>query len=206
MTNQFNLYADEYDKWFEENEIIFQSELNALQEALPFEGTGIEIGIGTGRFANQLKINIGVEPSEKMSSIAKQRGITIINAVAENLPFKKQSFDFALMVTTVCFLTNILQAFSEVHRILKPNGKIILGIIDKNSKLGKMYEKEKSKSKFYNNANFYSTEEITHLLVKVGFINFSYWQTLSAGREKIVEKPKSGFGDGSFVVIKAVKN
>jgi len=206
MTNQFNLRADEYDKWFEENEIIFQSELNALQEALPIEGTGIDIGTGTGRFASPLKINIGVEPSENMSSIAKQRGITIINAVAENLPFKKQSFDFALMVTTVCFLTNILQAFSEVHRILKPNGKIILGIIDKNSKLGKMYEKEKSKSKFYNNANFYSTEEITHLLVKVGFINFSYWQTLSAGREKIVEKPKSGFGDGSFVVIKAVKN
>jgi len=206
MTNQFNLYADEYDKWFEENEIIFQSELNALQEALPFEGTGIEIGIGTGRFANQLKINIGVEPSEKMSSIAKQRGITIVNAVAENLPFKEQSFDFALMVTTVCFLTNILQAFSEVHRILKPNGEIILGIIDKNSKIGKIYEKEKSKSKFYNNANFYSTEEISHLLVEAGFINFSYWQTLSAGRKNVVEKPKSGFGDGGFVVIKAVKN
>jgi len=52
------------------------------------------------------------------------------------------------MVTTVCFLSDIPKAFSEVHRILKPEGETIIGIIDKNSVLGKKYEMEKSESKF----------------------------------------------------------
>jgi len=206
MINPFDLSAVEYDNWYEKNEIIYQSEIEALQKAIPHEGKGIEIGAGTGRFTNSFKINIGVEPSKNMSSIAEQIGVTIINAVAENLPIQDQTFDFALMVTTVCFLNSISQAFSEVYRILKPHGKIILGIIDKNSALGKIYEKEKSENKFFKNAHFYSTEEITKQLTKIGFIDFSYWQTLTKSEEDKIEIPKQGFGDGGFVVIKAVKN
>lgn len=61
-----------------------------------------------------------------MSKFVEQKGMTIINALAENLLFHNHSFDFALMVTTVCFLSDIPKAFSEVHRILKPQGVIIV--------------------------------------------------------------------------------
>jgi ubiquinone/menaquinone biosynthesis C-methylase UbiE len=195
----------EYDQWFEKHSAVYKSEIMAIQQAILQNKKGIEIGVGTGRFAEPLNIKFGVEPSENMARIAEQRGITVYRAYAENLPIDNATFDFVLMVTTVCFLSDIPESFSEVHRILKPNGKIILGIIDKNSELGKKYEKEKSSNKFYQDAHFHSTEELTALLQQSGFENFQYWQTLTSLKENEIEKPIKGYGQGSFVVIKANK-
>lgn len=196
----------EYDNWFEEHSNLYQSEILALKEAIPVHKKGVEIGSGTGRFSLPFKINIGVEPSSNMSELAMQKGMTIINAIAEKLPFHNHSFEFALMVTTVCFLSDIPKAFSEIHRILKPHGEIILAIIDKNSELGIKYEKEKSENKFYKDAHFHSTQEITELLIQTNFHDLSYWQTITKSNANEIEQPTQGFGKGSFVVIKAIKN
>jgi len=201
----FNKNTQEYDQWFDKHPSIYQSEILAIQQAIPKSKTGIEIGIGTGRFADPLNIKFGVEPSENMARVAEQKGIKVYRGYAEKLPIDNATFNFALMVTTVCFLSNISKAFSEIHRILKPKGEIILGIIDKESELGKKYEQEKSSNKFYQNAHFHSTKELTELLTQAGFHNFNYWQTLTKLNKNEVEKPIQGFGSGSFVVIKASK-
>ena len=177
----------------------------AIQQAIPQHKTGIEIGVGTGRFAVPLNIKFGVEPSENMARVAELRGITVYQASAEKLPIDNATFDFVLMVTTVCFLADIPKSFSEVYRILKTNGEIILAIIDKNSELGRKYEKEKSSNKFYSDAHFHSTEELTVLFQQSHFQNFEYWQTLMSLKENEIENPTKGYGQGSFVVIKAVK-
>lgn len=201
----YNQFANEYDEWFEKHPNLFQSELLAMKQAVPLNKSGIEIGVGSGRFAEPLNIKYGVEPSESMAQIAKQRGIKIIHAFAESLPIEDQTFDFATMVTTVCFLNDIPKAFSEVHRILKPNGEFIIGLIERKSELGKKYEQQKSTNKFYRDAHFHSTDEITKLLANSGFNNFSYWETLIHPDEKNIEQPQPGYGKGSFVVIKANK-
>tara|TARA_R110000765_G_scaffold425773_2_gene539546 strand:- start:19779 stop:20408 length:630 start_codon:yes stop_codon:yes gene_type:complete len=201
----FDQNSLEYDQWFDKHPTVYQSEILAIQQAIPENKTGIEIGVGTGRFAKPLNIKFGIEPSENMAKVAEQRGVTVYRAVAENLPIDNTTFDFALMVTTVCFLSDIPKAFSEVRRILKPQGEIILAIIDKNSELGKKYELEKSTNKFYKDAHFHSTEELTELLKQSDFQNFQYWQTLTELNESEIEKPTTGYGKGSFVVIKAVK-
>jgi ubiquinone/menaquinone biosynthesis C-methylase UbiE len=195
----------EYDQWFEKHSAVYQSEILAIQQAIPKNKMGIEIGVGTGRFATPLNIKFGVEPSKNMGRVAEQKGITVYRAFAENLPIDNATFDFALMVTTVCFLSDIPKAFSEVYRILKPKGENILAIIDKNSELGRKYEMEKSTNKFYKDAHFHSTEEITELLKQSGFGNFQYWQTLVSAKENEIEKPKKGYGKGSFVIIKTIK-
>ena len=201
----FDENALDYDDWFNRNKIAYQSELLAIKEAIPLQKTGIEIGVGTGRFAAHFDIKHGVEPAENMAQIAEQRGIEVVRATAEGLPIGDESFDFALLVTTVCFLNDIPKAFSEIRRILKPEGEIILAIIDRNSELGKKYEKGKIESKFYRDAHFHSTEEITTLLQQAGFGKFEYWQTLFKQNSAEIEQPRPGFGDGSFVVIKAQK-
>ena len=101
---------------------LFSTKAEFLKKAL--KGKGIEIGVGTGRFAAPLGIESGIEPS-KMAIIAKNRGINVINAFAEHLPIKNSVFDFVLMVTTVCFLDNIENAFQEVKRILKPGAQFV---------------------------------------------------------------------------------
>jgi hypothetical protein len=54
---------------------------------LPKSGTGVEIGVGTGRFAEPLGIRVVIEPSKAMRRMAQKRGIEVIDGVAESLPF-----------------------------------------------------------------------------------------------------------------------
>lgn len=203
--NTFDENTVEYDEWYNKHKGKYQSEILALKKLIPEGKKGVEIGVGTGRFSVPFAIKIGVEPSANMAKLAEERGITVINGVAENLPFHYESFDYVLMVTTVCFLSDIPKAFKEAYRILKDNGKIILGIIDKNSPLGKEYEKMKTQNKFYSDAHFHTTEEITELLKQAGFIKFDYWQTIENSEEDVIENPKHGYGRGSFVVIQGTK-
>ena len=122
----FEKYSKEYDEWFIRNKTIYLAELKVIKSLIPSGKTGAEIGVGTGRFALPLGIKVGVEPSKKMVEIARDRGVQVYKAVAEELPFNSETFDFALMVTTICFVDDLLKSFNEIHRVLKPNGFIVL--------------------------------------------------------------------------------
>jgi SAM-dependent methyltransferase len=100
----FEKNVAKYDAWFEKNREIFSAELEAIKGFIPSFGKGVEIGVGTGRFAASLGITIGVEPSPGMAELARQRGVEVIEGVAEVLPFAEETFNFILMVTVDCFL------------------------------------------------------------------------------------------------------
>ncbi len=202
----FDDYALEYDQWFDEHPLEYSLELRTIQELLPQQGVGIEVGAGTGRFTQPLGISLAVEPSEAMRKIAVNRGINAIQGVAEALPFESASCDFVLMVTTVCFLEQPELAFEEASRVLKSAGCIVLGIIDRQSRLGKKYEASRKTSRFYKDAHFYSVAEINHFLLKSGFKMIQSVQAILPGDNIKGTKVKSGYGEGSFVVIKAVKS
>lgn len=202
----FEKKASEYDKWFDKHRNLFLSELKALLKAIPENKSGIEIGVGTGRFAEKLSIKRGLDPSKEMARIANGKGIKTVIGKAENMPFKNNTFDYAVMITVDCFLENILKAFREVNRIIKPGGSFIIGLIDKNSPLGKIYQEKKKDNPFYKHASFHSAEEISELLNKAGFKNIKYWQTLISNSDSSIEEPIEGYGEGGFVVIKASMN
>jgi len=204
----FEEYTDQYEDWFEKNYWVYQSELQAVREQLPKQGNGIEIGVGSGRFAGPLGIPLGVEPSPKMRDLAKARGIEVIDAKGEDLPFNDSQFDFVLMVTTICFFDDIEKAFRETYRILKPNGHLIVGFINKNSPVGRIYQKHKDESEFYKIATFYSVDEVVSYLKDFGFGNFVFNQTVFKDLKEIkdIEPIRSGYDDGSFVVINVRKD
>lgn len=202
--NLFEDKADDYESWFKENQSIFESEVNALKAVFPYGGTRIEIGAGTGLFAKELGINIGVEPSIKMSQKAKEKGLHIISAAAEDMPIPDKTFDVALMVTVDCFLMSIETAFTEVHRILKDNGFFVIAFIDKATPLGMKYEENRGSSKYYSSANFHSASEIKHYLKESGFSIVQAKQTIFS-LENTLQRVKNGLGEGVFAVIKAKK-
>ena len=195
----------EYDEWFETHKWVYQSEVETIRRFMPKTGNGIEIGVGTGRFSIPFGIKVGVEPARAMAEIARKQEIHVYQAKAENLPFRDNSFDFALMVTALCFLKNPLKALQEIRRILKPNGKVIIGMLDEDSPLGKFYEEKRNKSKFYRDARFYSAKQVLDWLKKLGFKNLQTVQTIFRNPDKIqsLEPIEEGFGKGVFVVISA---
>ena len=203
----FEKFAYRYEDWFEKNKFVYKSELLAVREQLPKSGEGIEIGVGSGRFAGPLGIKIGIEPSGKMRKIAQGKGIKVVDGIAEALPFDNSQFEFALMVTTICFLDDIETAFRETYRVLKPGGCLIVGFIDKNSPIGKLYQQHKKNSVFYRVAIFYSVDEVISYLKKANFKDFNFNQTIFHNLTQIrgIEPVKKGYGEGSFVVIKAIR-
>lgn len=204
-TEPFDRHPSEYDRWFVVNKYAFRSELEAVKIVLPSRGKGIEIGIGSGMFAEPLGITEGIEPSPAMRERARQRNIKAIDGVAEDLPYPDQSIDFVLMVTTVCFVDDIYRSFEEVYRILKHEGRFIIGFVDKNSLIGKEYLAYKNESVFYREAVFFSTEELYEILDYKGFAIEKTYQTVFGEiiRIKSVQDVLEGYGQGSFVVILA---
>ena len=203
-TIPFDEHSKEYDNWYNENQNTYTAELNAIKELITSGLHGVEIGIGTGRFAFPLGVRIGVEPSKSMAEISRNLGIEVFEGVAEKLPFGDGNFDYALMVTAICFFDDVQRAFEEAFRVLKDKGFLVVAFIDRESELGKLYRKYKQDNKFYRDATFYSVKEVSDFLKAAGFTSFEYRQTIFS-KENIEHGVKSGFGEGGFVVVRAAK-
>ena len=121
----FDDLALEYDAWFDgEGSLIFFSEVKAFQTLLPsLPKPWLEIGVGSGRFAQALGINTGIDPSGKLVEIAKSRGINAFTGRGEEQIFDAASFGTVFLIVTLCFLETPLQVLKEVRHILIPGGK-----------------------------------------------------------------------------------
>ncbi len=204
----FDQHSQGYDRWFDEHEALYQSEVNALRRFVPHSGCGIEIGVGTGRFSVPFGIRLGVEPSRAMAHIAHERGIAVCRAMGEQLPFRDNQFDFALLVTVICFVDSVPVLLQEVQRVLKPGGQIITGFIDRNSVPGQLYESRKAHDRFYRAARFYAVAEVAECLQQVGCGALRFCQTIFGlqGESPTVEAIREGYGEGAFVVTSAEKH
>lgn len=206
-TRAFNNNLHKYEEWFVINKFVYLSELKAVEKVIPKNENGFEIGIGSGLFAQPFDIKEGIDPSKKMREKAKERNLKAFDAVAENLPYPDESWDFALMVTTICFVDDIQKSFQEAHRVLKQDGHLIIGFVDKNSPVGKKYLEFQDGSIFYKEATFLGTEDVYRILRDTGFEIEQTYQTVFGKLDEIKEAQEvlDGYGKGSFIVIQAKK-
>jgi len=203
-TAPFEAHHRRYDDWFVRHAAAYQSELLAVRLLLPWRGQGLAIGVGTGRFAAPLGVQVGIDPACEVLDYAANRGILTVQAIAEALPFSDSSFDYALSVTTICFVDDVTAMLTEAYRVLKPGGELVIGFIDRTSNLGQYYLAHQAGNVFYREATFYSADEVEQLLRDTGFTDPVWVQTLSKTLEEIreIEPLRAGYGQGSFVVVK----
>lgn len=100
------------------------------------KGKVLEIGVGTGKnlqYYNYKKVNLtGIDISKGMLSKAKEKAemnnypVKLQLANAEKLPFNNNSFDYIIATFVLCSIPNPIKALTEMKRVLKKEGKIIL--------------------------------------------------------------------------------
>ena len=207
----FDDLAMEYDAWFDkEGSLIFFIEVQAFKSLLPtLPKSWLEIGVGSGRFAQALGIETGVDPSAKLLYMARRRGINAFLGRGEQKLFDGESFGTVFLIVTLCFLDSPLDVLREANRILIPGGKLVLGLVLKESPWGQLYQQKKEEGhRFYRYATFYSYDEVIGLLVQSGFVIEKIVSTLfqKPGEVCHIEEPKEGyFRDAGFTIIMAGK-
>jgi len=208
----FDDLAFEYDAWFDGGgKSIFAIEVLAFHELLPsLPKPWLEIGVGSGRFAQALGIETGVDPSTKLLKMARERGIKTFLGRGEQKLFNEGSFGTAFLIVTLCFLDSPLDALREAYRILAPGGKIVLGLVLKESPWGKFYQQKKKQGhRFYKYTTFYRYDEVAKLLEQSGFAIEQVISTLfqKPANVKRMELPQRGYSSSAgFTVIVAGKH
>jgi len=206
MDSPFETQCHEYDAWFDEQANVYRSELLAIRAVLPDPGVWVEIGVGSGRFASELGVSLGIEPADGMAALARKRGVEVLKGTAEALPLSDESADAAFLITTLCFLADMDRAFQETRRVLRPGGSVIVAFIPKNSRFGTLYEESAASDPFYKHARFYTTSEVLLALTRAGLNVDRTVQTLTgspADADEAPESPAAGVERGSFVVVRA---
>jgi SAM-dependent methyltransferase len=202
----FGALMDEYEAWFVAHAPAYASELRAVRKLLP-SGNVLEVGVGTGRFSAPAGIAFGIDPSLPVLRLALRRRTKVAAAAGESLPVKSGALDGVLFVTALCFMDEPESALLEARRVLRSGGILVCAFVDVRSPLGRTYVEQKGRSRFYNRARFFGAEEVQALAEKTGFTIRKVLQTLFSDIEKMTEpqEPRPGYGDGSFVVVQAVK-
>ena len=207
----FDDLASEYDAWFEnDGNLIFPIEVQAFGEFLPsLPKPWLEIGVGSGRFAQALGIETGLDPSSKLTQVARGRGINVFLGRGEQQVFDRKSFGTVFLIVTLCFLDSPLDTLRQTNRILRTDGKLVLGLVLKESPWGEFYRKKKKQGhRFYKYATFYSYRDVERLLGQAGFVVENISSTLfqQPGDVREMEEPKQGYyPDAGFTVITAGK-
>jgi SAM-dependent methyltransferase len=172
----FNEHAGDYDAWFDEHNSVYQAQLRILRGAAPDFRHGLEVGVGSGRFAAPLGIHSGIDPSAMLARMAKRRGVEVALGEAEHLPYRTGSFDFVLMMTVICFLDEIQRAFHEVHRVLDHGGTLVTGFIEAGGEIFQKYRHEPIKGRFLRFATFRTCDEVFGFFKDAGFEDVSVLQ------------------------------
>jgi ubiquinone/menaquinone biosynthesis C-methylase UbiE len=100
------------------------------------QGRVLEIGFGAGHnlpFYDATKVTHlwALEPSEEMRERAHERvsespiGVDFLGLPGEQIPLDDNSADTVLVTYTICTIPDAMKALGEMHRVMKPDGKMI---------------------------------------------------------------------------------
>lgn len=235
MKNQkFDGYADKYDSWFVENELVYLSELKLVKESIESvkHDTILSVGCGSGLFESSLK-NYGIEvqdclePSDDMAKIAESRGFNVKVATIENAELKDNYYDLIYFNGSSSYISELEEPYKKCYNALKEGGHLIIIDIPKESAYGMMYLLAKNIGDYKHedlegvlpelpypielvkSANWHTIEDKKKALINSGFSkDLSFKQTLCNHpyfTDKVEEDVREGYMEGGYVAIIAKK-
>jgi len=176
----FNKQAETYDEYYnsEIGKRIDQEEKKCVKQFLDKQVKGkiLELGSGTGHWSKWISEQgfqvHGIDIAEEMLEKAKSKNI--LNSEFEimsmtDLKFKDNSIDSIIAITSLEFSIDLDKTFSEIKRVLKPNGYLITAVLNSKSIIGV----HKKNNTTFADANFFTKTQLKKRLEKFGNPEFS---------------------------------
>jgi ubiquinone/menaquinone biosynthesis C-methylase UbiE len=167
-----------YDSWYVSRMGQFVDEVETALAFRLFKPVGdmdiLDVGCGTGNFTIKLakmgcKVT-GIDISDGMLNIAEEKAKELkLDAKFHimdvyKLEFPDSSFDAVFSMAALEFIKEPKKAYSEMIRVLKPGGSLLIGTIQKDSPWGEAYlDQAKSPDSIFRFADFKSLEELVNL-------------------------------------------
>jgi len=172
----FDLVAVTYDDWYNhpQGRQVFDAELKAVDMHIPKEGIGLELGAGTGIFAEHLtgvrRTVVCLDPSGEMLKKAAERGMASVLGVGEALPLRVGVLDFTYMVTVLEFLDEPAAVLGEIRETAKEGAELTILFINSESSWGDFYRDIGSKGDpVFRHARLYTMVEVEALMTVSGY-------------------------------------
>jgi len=180
--------GDDQDAWLGSADC-----LPHLLQAVPDHGVVVDLGTGTGRILPELSRRaeriIAVDASPTMLEQARKRvdasgigGIDFRLGDLAHLPLHDGEVDAVVANMVLHHAPEPAQAVAEIHRVLRPGGKLLLGDF-------LPHDQEWMRERFADQWLGFSTSDISHWLGEAGFCSLSF---------ESIPPPKEG-APGAFV-------
>ncbi|MEZ5559017.1 MAG: class I SAM-dependent methyltransferase [Pseudomonadales bacterium] len=98
-------------------------------------GAVLEIGIGSGHnlehYGPDAVSITGLDPAAELTRVAEERAqripqpVSLVRISSEAIPEDDARFDSVVCTWTLCSIPNVYAALREMHRVLKPGGRLI---------------------------------------------------------------------------------
>lgn len=120
-------YPDTQPKGFEP---YHASTVEPMLCEIPEGSKVLDVGCNSGEFLKLLQDGknctaVGVDVSEPVLELARGKGLNVVNADAENLPFEDGAFDVVILREVLVHLHDPVKALKEIRRVLKPTGFLL---------------------------------------------------------------------------------
>jgi SAM-dependent methyltransferase len=120
--------------------------LLALLEARPRRL--LDAGCGSGEFAERAARvlgceAVGVDRSERMVELTRERGVEAVNASVEHLPFADGEFDAVSANWMLYHLPDLDRGLSELARVLRPGGRLV-AVLNDAEHLAELWERDEA--------------------------------------------------------------
>ena len=113
-----------------------QKAMTKLRERYVSRASGdvLEIGIGSGlnftHYSPEVTSITGLDPAAALTVIARERAqaiaapVQILEVSGEEIPAEDNRYDSLVCTWTLCSIPNVYAALREMHRVLKPGGRL----------------------------------------------------------------------------------
>ncbi|MDQ0286560.1 SAM-dependent methyltransferase [Desulfofundulus luciae] len=176
MSQLFDDKAGTYDEWYltPAGRFVDRLEKEAVLAYLePRPGMSVlDVGCGTGNYSLELArrglkvtgldISPGMLAKARAKAQAEGLPVEFVQGDAVQLPFPDDSFDGVISVSAMEFVPDLGAALQEAYRVLKPRGRLVVGLIGRDSSWGRFYAEKarRDPDSVFNRARLYTLDEL----------------------------------------------